>query len=167
MRQGRVEQCGDPQVIYAHPATVFVADFIGQMNRLSARIELGPDNERLLKFKGSEKAFSANGIDTMTPGQDVVAMVRPERVSILPTDAQRTLPSNTMDANINEVIFTGEKFTAYLDTKIGIIIAFSQNRSGTEAQIVAQGKKIQVSLSPDDILVFPQPESAGIETKQL
>jgi spermidine/putrescine ABC transporter ATP-binding subunit len=167
MRQGRVEQCGDPQEIYAHPATVFVADFIGQMNRLPARIELGPENERLLRFQGSEKTFFAKGIDAMTPGQEVVAMVRPERVSILPKDAQRTLPSNTVAANINEVIFTGEKFTAYLDTKIGTIIAFSQNRSGTEAQIVTQGKSIQICLSPDDILVFPQPESAGNESKQL
>lgn len=167
MRQGRVEQCGDPQKIYAHPATVFVADFIGQMNRLSGYIEPGMGNERLLRLQGGEKPFLVKGIDGMTPGQKVVAMVRPERVSILPKDAPTAVPSNTMEAHINEVIFTGEKFAAYLDTKIGIIIAFSQNRSGAEAQIVIQGKGVQIYLGPDDILVFPQPESTGNETTQL
>jgi len=58
------------------------------------------------------------------------------------------LPSNTMDANINEVIFTGEKFTAYLDTKIGIIIAFSQNRSGTEHRSSPKAKRSRSVSAP-------------------
>ena len=34
MRHGRIEQIGTPREIYHHPATSFVADFVGSVNRL-------------------------------------------------------------------------------------------------------------------------------------
>jgi multiple sugar transport system ATP-binding protein len=38
MRHGRIEQIGTPQELYHHPATSFVAQYIGrpQMNMLNA-----------------------------------------------------------------------------------------------------------------------------------
>ena len=41
MSHGRVEQTGTPREIYHAPASAFVADFIGSMNRLHG--EMGPD----------------------------------------------------------------------------------------------------------------------------
>src|SRR4030095_8380343 len=38
MEKGRIAQAGTPQEIYHHPATPFVADFIGTMNRLAGEI---------------------------------------------------------------------------------------------------------------------------------
>src|SRR5258706_6832797 len=38
MEKGRIAQAGTPQEIYHHPATAFVADFIGTMNRLSGNV---------------------------------------------------------------------------------------------------------------------------------
>ncbi len=41
MNRGRVEQDGPPQALYDHPASAFVSTFIGQVNRLPARIAAG------------------------------------------------------------------------------------------------------------------------------
>ena len=38
VHQGRIEQIGDPQTVYNHPATPFVCRFIGAANRFSARV---------------------------------------------------------------------------------------------------------------------------------
>src|SRR5436305_1563371 len=38
MEKGRIAQAGTPQEIYHRPATAFVADFIGTMNRLAGEI---------------------------------------------------------------------------------------------------------------------------------
>ena len=38
MNRGRVEQVGAPTEIYGHPATAFVADFVGEMNMLDATV---------------------------------------------------------------------------------------------------------------------------------
>src|SRR5438046_7253828 len=41
MYGGRIEQVGTPAEMYGSPATPFVAEFIGTMNRLEATIEAG------------------------------------------------------------------------------------------------------------------------------
>jgi sulfate transport system ATP-binding protein len=41
MHQGRVEQVGTPAEVYAHPATPFVYDFLGDVNLFQGRIEHG------------------------------------------------------------------------------------------------------------------------------
>jgi len=41
LNRGRIEQIGTPQEIYEHPASKFVASFIGQTNILSAVVEQG------------------------------------------------------------------------------------------------------------------------------
>src|SRR6201995_4556448 len=41
MRSGRLEQCAPPAVLYDRPATPFVAEFVGTMNRLPGQTEVG------------------------------------------------------------------------------------------------------------------------------
>jgi sulfate transport system ATP-binding protein len=41
MNQGRVEQVGTPPEVYAHPATPFVYDFLGDVNLFRGRVEQG------------------------------------------------------------------------------------------------------------------------------
>ena len=38
MRGGRVEQCGEPRVLYEEPATAFVANFLGASNLIPAQV---------------------------------------------------------------------------------------------------------------------------------
>jgi multiple sugar transport system ATP-binding protein len=80
MNHGVVEQFGTPQDIYDHPATMFVADFIGSpaMN--------------FLRFEGQarpgEGAVSLGGVEVATPrleeaasGAELVLGVRPEHIA--------------------------------------------------------------------------------------
>jgi multiple sugar transport system ATP-binding protein len=50
MNQGVIEQCGPPRAIYDHPASLFVADFIGSppMNLLSLPLALQPGQRSLM-----------------------------------------------------------------------------------------------------------------------
>ncbi len=41
MNEGRIEQIGTPEEVYDHPASPFVYDFIGNVNRLSGQIRNG------------------------------------------------------------------------------------------------------------------------------
>ncbi|MEX6725994.1 sulfate/molybdate ABC transporter ATP-binding protein [Parapedomonas caeni] len=41
MNHGRIEQVGEPAEIYDHPASAFVADFIGEANRLEVTVRHG------------------------------------------------------------------------------------------------------------------------------
>ncbi|MFN3845624.1 MAG: ABC transporter ATP-binding protein [Paracoccaceae bacterium] len=81
MNHGVVEQFGTPQEIYDHPATLFVADFIGSP----------PMN--VLRFNGSfrpgDRTITLGGVTIDTPelqeeagGRDLVLGVRPEHVTL-------------------------------------------------------------------------------------
>jgi putative spermidine/putrescine transport system ATP-binding protein len=60
---GRIEQIGTPEAIYEHPATAFVAGFVGASNIVDA--------ETALRLTGRRQAFS----------------LRPERIRIAPDNA--------------------------------------------------------------------------------
>ena len=41
MNQGGIEQVGTPQAIYQQPRSAFVADFVGKVNVMTARVTAG------------------------------------------------------------------------------------------------------------------------------
>jgi putative spermidine/putrescine transport system ATP-binding protein len=71
MRAGRLEQCDSPAVLYDRPATPFVAEFVGTMNRLSGRTEA--DGHVLV---GSQLLVGDGELPGV--GQEVTVLVRPE-----------------------------------------------------------------------------------------
>src|SRR5215470_913777 len=74
MSQGRVEQIGAPAEVYDAPATAFVFDFLGNVNRLPCQIENG-----VAKFGGV--ALSPERHDG--PDRAAIAFVRPHDVELL------------------------------------------------------------------------------------
>jgi putative spermidine/putrescine transport system ATP-binding protein len=75
MRDGRLEQVDVPEVVYARPATPFVAEFVGLSNRIPAHAEAGSADvlgSRVPLLPGSP-----------TDGA-VVVLVRPEGVAATP-----------------------------------------------------------------------------------
>src|SRR5262249_57307232 len=48
MNHGRIEQLGDPAELYESPRTTFVAQFIGESNRLDGTVAAGTDGRDVL-----------------------------------------------------------------------------------------------------------------------
>jgi sulfate transport system ATP-binding protein len=93
MNQGKVEQAGAPIEVFEHPATAFVMDFLGNVNKLPVRVENG---RALLGESGSvevpAKLVAANGNGRAD------AYVRPHEL-----DISRTAGSNCMLAKVLHV----------------------------------------------------------------
>lgn len=85
MNAGRLEQLDKPSRIYAHPRTLFVADFIGAMNILPATRE-----GSVLRI-GKYRLPAPNGL---TANQDITVAVRPEDLTLHPPGS----PNGTFDA---------------------------------------------------------------------
>jgi ABC-type sugar transport system ATPase subunit len=75
MRDGLIEQVGSPHDVFAKPANVFVASFIGtpQMNLLDAD---------LLSAHGTEASLTLNGTALVVPTDPAVAGMKPSKVKI-------------------------------------------------------------------------------------
>jgi putative spermidine/putrescine transport system ATP-binding protein len=78
MRAGRLEQCAAPAEVYAEPATAFVAEFIGTMNRLPGALSA---DGRTVEVAGRRLAVRASG---SRPGGEVAVLIRPEAVRFAP-----------------------------------------------------------------------------------
>ncbi|MFO1070667.1 MAG: sulfate ABC transporter ATP-binding protein [Geminicoccaceae bacterium] len=74
MRQGNIEQTGSPDAVYEHPATPFVYEFLGQVNRLPCTVARGR-----ARLWNQEVPVDLPRLDAM--GQ-AIAYVRPEDVEL-------------------------------------------------------------------------------------
>jgi len=92
MRDGRIEQLGTPQEIYNHPATLYVAGFVGApaMNMLEAVVE---DGKLAIGGTDARLALPARYANATRDGASVVVGVRPEALRLGPgADAGLSLP---------------------------------------------------------------------------
>ncbi len=83
LREGRLEQVASPDDLYQRPATAFVAEFVGTMNRVPAVPVDGG-----VQLLGVRRPVAGS-----VPGGPVVALVRPEALTVVadPTGAGRVV----------------------------------------------------------------------------
>lgn len=77
MNQGRIEQQGTPIEVFEHPATAFVMDFLGNVNKLPVRVEGG----RALLGETSTVEVPAKLFGTAENGR-IDAYIRPHELDI-------------------------------------------------------------------------------------
>ncbi len=108
MSEGRVEQIAPPEVLYEEPQTLFVANFIGENNQFTGRVEswspsvcrVGvPDGQ------GREHIIEAFPVGVREDGGRASVTIRPERVKLNP--APGSMP-NIFEADVRDIIFMGD-----------------------------------------------------------
>jgi putative spermidine/putrescine transport system ATP-binding protein len=99
MYGGRIEQMGSPAEMYSAPATPFVAEFIGTMNRLEGTVvEGGVDHAGI-----TLQVEAARG---RPRGQRVLVLVRPETVEVERVDGG-SAAANTLVGDVVTQTFLG------------------------------------------------------------
>jgi len=101
MNLGRLLEIGQPQELYARPATRFVATFLGAANLILAR-----QTRDGIRFGKTAVNASAAGPLQGAREHEVVAVVRPEEVEIAPTREDLVSGYLTRGA-VEEIVFTG------------------------------------------------------------
>ena len=151
MNHGVIEQVGAPQDIYRHPATPFVADFVGHMNFLPGRlrgagqIQIGPVE---LKADVSDIRVSSDGT--------VMVCFRPEDVQIRGLNPSQP---NVLTLGISKIEFLGSFCRAGLtfdgNDELSLTADFSMNAMrDLELNL---GKSVTIALPPDRLRVFNGP----------
>ena len=102
MNHGVIEQVGSPTDIYREPASVFVADFIGTMNFLSAEIagDAGATHGGL-RAGGLALACDTSGY---AEGERVTAAIRPEDIVLLDSGSAETAVHASRDAGFDATV---------------------------------------------------------------
>ncbi|GGD03912.1 ABC transporter ATP-binding protein [Halopseudomonas salina] len=124
MNKGRFEQVASPQTLYYEPATPFVAGFVGDSNRLQARVA-APG--RVTLASGQAIQATAAGALPISVGDAVSLFVRPEGISpFLPGETCRM--DNCLNAQINTLLFDGanSRISATVEQGVGLTVRLPQ-----------------------------------------
>jgi iron(III) transport system ATP-binding protein len=128
MHLGKLQQVGTPREVYLTPANRVVADFMGLVNLVPARVLGEPDgDDEALVALGDSLRFKAALPPRAAPGSEVLLAVRPESVQLLRPQGPPD-PSLAM-GRIEEAVFLGN-FNDY--------------------QVAVDGLRLRVQAPPSD-----------------
>jgi putative spermidine/putrescine transport system ATP-binding protein len=110
--RGRIQQVATPREIYDRPLTAFVAQFIGENNRIEARIKK-LTGTRAVAVTPQKNEMSCEAAPGLSVGDPVLISVRPESVYL--TSGARS--DNTLSARITNIIYHGDHIRLHLLTE--------------------------------------------------
>lgn len=145
MNEGRLEQIGTPLEVYEHPATAFVAGFVGRTNRF------------LATGKGSDAATAGNfDLHLAKPMHGPIeVMIRPHRIALRhPEAVNREDGFNYVHGTIRRITFVGDVIQA--DVQVGDVMIAVETPTSQGGHQFDVGMDVIASWRIDDTLVFPQ-----------
>ena len=101
---GVIQQLADPTALYELPQNAFVAQFIGENNKLVGTV-CGINGELCDVKVGGDKVIKALKVNVSGDGVDTTLSLRPERVTISPETGSM---SNIVEAKVEELIYLGD-----------------------------------------------------------
>ena len=163
MHDGRVEQIGTPREIYEHPATAFVADFIGSLNALDVTVDELVGGYALTRPTERDRIVVPVG-SGIHPGDALRIAVRPEHVHIARASNSNADDGSRLDGTLADVVYLGMYIQFHVDTAVGRVV--SHRLAGESLPQLAPDDQVEVSWDADSASVLEGspaiPEPVGV-----
>ncbi len=149
MRAGRVEQVDEPARLYSQPQNRFVADFIGHINQLDARVlQAEHGHHARLDITGLGEAL-APPLAGVAPGSQGVFAIRPEQVRI-GTHEEVSELKNHFPGDVLHFLFRGDVTLYTVRLANGAVIeALLPNAAPGRARLFEVGDAVMVGWRHD------------------
>ena len=123
MNNGRIEQVGSPAEVYEHPATDFVAGFVGVSNLV-----------------GGETARTITG-------ESMTFTIRPEKILLAPAGSAVADGMCWADGRIRDVVYLGALTRYRIDLDAGgELVVTQQNVHSTSMDVLAaRGRRVRLT----------------------
>src|ERR1035438_5594616 len=133
MNDGVIEHLGSPREIYEHPATRFVAGFIGTSNLLTGRVSRVTGGTAVIEVSPDERIVVPVGQRACGPGDDIEVTVRPEKIAL--SLAHPVSAGCALRGTVTEVVYLGTSTNFNITTSTGAdVVVFVQNAAVTDDQ---------------------------------
>ncbi|MFC6688106.1 ABC transporter ATP-binding protein [Jhaorihella thermophila] len=127
MDEGRLMQVDTPDRIYEEPGSVYVADFIGDVNIIEGRATPQGEGSYRIDWAEGQPPLTARSERRLAAGQTCYLAIRPEKVAITadrPADA-----ANAIQGKVHDIAYLGNLSTYHVRLADGQIIkAQTSNR---------------------------------------
>ncbi len=146
---GKIEQLARPADLYEHPATPFVAGFIGENNRLAGEISGRSGDEYAIQMETGHQMFVRSNM-AFKERQRVIVSVRPERVKLDQTD----ICPNRFEGTVEEVIYLGDHKRVHVRLNEASTLIAKVPNAGPNIDI-RQSQALALGWSSSDAVLIP------------
>jgi spermidine/putrescine transport system ATP-binding protein len=140
MSRGRVLQVDAPQALYEHPASRFVAEFIGESNLLEARVDAVAERETEVSMGPLRLAITGEACPPV--GSAITLSIRPEKIAI--RRAPTAAAGNVCQATVEQAVYLGTdtRYRMRVTDSLSLVVQ-EQNR---DAPLLAPGAAVMLEL---------------------
>jgi putative spermidine/putrescine transport system ATP-binding protein len=128
--RGRIEQVGTPADIYEHPATTFVAGFVGTSN--------------LLTGDAARAVIGSNGTFT----------VRPEKIRLADLSESAGADEHAAPGTVRQVVYLGSdtRYIVALDAGGELVVTEQNLETSSMEALAAEGRKVRLIWKREHVL---------------
>ncbi len=143
---GRIQQLAPPADLYERPDNSFVAQFIGENNKLLGVVEELSGGKALVRLNSGE-LIDATPVNVTEKGQKTLVSIRPERVEFKP----EMMPdgAHMVAAEVLEVIYMGDILRVRLSVAGSSDFVMKMRNTLGQTRLTT-GQKIKVGWHPQD-----------------
>ena len=142
MKDGVVQQIDSPQQIYARPANLHVARFMGYRNVVEMDVE-GASGDQV-ELRDRDIRLTGTSMQAL-PGARAMVAIRPEEIVVGEGPQRR----NTFAVRVESVEYGGR------DSLVGVMTAAGTPLYLRTAQATARGDALVIHVPPERALVYP------------
>ena len=159
MNLGRVEQIGTPREIYEHPATPFVADFIGSLNTLEFRVDELVGEFAVMRLGAADRVVVGVGSGARA-GDTFRVAVRPERVQIASLESPVPEGGSRLTGTVAEIVYLGMYTQFHIGTSAGRVV--SHRLADEVLAPLEPGATVTLFWEPEHVSLLGDPVAVGV-----
>ena len=149
---GKVEQVGTPEEIYARPATAYVAGFLGSANIFDAHVTDVSGGTATCTALGRSVAAEAHG---EVPRGEAAIVVRPERIAVAEESEPGPTGHNRLTGTVLDVVYLGAATQVRVDVGDGqTLLVQVANQAGPRSFTATAGERVACWFSPAAVQVL-------------
>ena len=151
MNNGRFEQIGTPQELYHEPKSSFVAQFVGNNNKLRVQVRHDHEGASVARYNDVFDFVLSERIETKSKDEEYDLFVRPESVVINPEKDRKGFHVLPVDVLSILLMRATAGIVRPVDSKDEMVVALPQTR---EFDHIKAGDRIHIGWDMKNVTCF-------------
>lgn len=151
MDNGCLQQVGTPSQLYEKPQTDFIAEFLGEVNRLTGKVEQRTGNQITVSL-GSAGNIQCVADISQLENPNVTCYVRPEKL-FFDTGRPQSEPVNILQGTLRGIQFFGSHTRYQLELLGGQVLTVSSQHRKTSSPQYSIGDPVRVLFEVSNVFI--------------